>query len=179
MTMKPSAPLTGFVKAYESLHDGDLKKIGLQPKVCPAGYWTEGYGRVLLDHSGKMIKYSSKYSTIESVMPFATINTEAEAAADLAKGLELKAVDVRKWLKIPVSQNQFDALVSHAYNCGYSSTMYKLVNGGAPESEIKRWFTTKYITAGGKFMLGLQYRRNDEYEMWLKGDYKRDYKRSI
>lgn len=36
-----------IVKHYESLHDGDLKQIGLQPKLCPAGIWTQGYGRAM------------------------------------------------------------------------------------------------------------------------------------
>lgn len=29
-----------LIKEFESLHDGDLSVIGLQPKQCPAGIWT-------------------------------------------------------------------------------------------------------------------------------------------
>ena len=32
-----------LVKHFESLHDGDLTMIGLQPKLCPAGIWKAGY----------------------------------------------------------------------------------------------------------------------------------------
>ena len=36
-----------LVKSFEGIHDGDLTVIGLQPKMCPAGIWTVGYGRAL------------------------------------------------------------------------------------------------------------------------------------
>jgi lysozyme len=112
-------------------------------------------------------------------MKYRTISTETEAAAALMVDMDATARGVLKRLKICVSQNQFDALVSHAYNCGYSGTMYTLVNGRATEKSIKNWFTSKYITSRGVFLLGLQYRRNDEYEIWAGINYKREYKRSI
>ena len=177
--MEASKPLIRFIKHYESLHDGDLKKIGLQPKVCPAGFWTEGWGRVLIGPDGKMLKYGGKYTTIESVLPFSRIKTEAQADADLVEDLKRYANGVRKNLTVQVSQNQFDALLSHRYNCGHSATLYKLVNSCAPEKDIKRWFTTKYITAGGVYMKGLQYRRNDEWEIWAGINYDREYKLSV
>lgn len=46
--MKTSENGIILIKHYESLHDGDLSRIGLQPKMCPAGYWTEGYGHAIL-----------------------------------------------------------------------------------------------------------------------------------
>ena len=39
--MKTSQIGIDLIKHFEGLHDGDLKKIGLQPKKCPAGIWTE------------------------------------------------------------------------------------------------------------------------------------------
>ena len=38
--MKTSQIGISLIKHFEGLHDGDLKKIGLQPKKCPAGIWT-------------------------------------------------------------------------------------------------------------------------------------------
>ena len=61
-----------IVKHYESLHDGDLKKIGLQPKLCPAGIWTQGYGRAMRKKNGSFM--TSKNTT----------KAQAEAAADPA-----------------------------------------------------------------------------------------------
>ena len=39
--MKTSQKGINLIKYFESLHDGDLTEIGLQPKMCPAGIWTE------------------------------------------------------------------------------------------------------------------------------------------
>jgi lysozyme len=40
--MKISEKGLDLIKHFESLHDGDLTIVGLQPKMCPAGIWTEG-----------------------------------------------------------------------------------------------------------------------------------------
>ena len=40
--MKTGIKGIDLIKEFESLHDGDLKQVGLQPKMCPAGIWTEG-----------------------------------------------------------------------------------------------------------------------------------------
>lgn len=172
--MQHSKKLEEFIKAYETLHDGDLTKIGLQPKLCPANVWTEGWGETLIGPDGKMLRYSEKYKTIDDVLPFSNIYTECEANVALTLSLRRRGRQVAGWLKVPVSQQQFDALLSHFYNCGKSETLYRLVNNRAPEADIKNWFTTKYVTSGGVFMRGLQFRRNDEYEMWAFGDYQRD-----
>jgi GH24 family phage-related lysozyme (muramidase) len=34
---------------YESLNDGDLTLIGLQPKMDCCGIWTEGWGHAMVD----------------------------------------------------------------------------------------------------------------------------------
>jgi GH24 family phage-related lysozyme (muramidase) len=44
-----------LVKKYEGLHDGDSKQTGLQPKLCPANIWTEGYGRAMFGKDGKFL----------------------------------------------------------------------------------------------------------------------------
>lgn len=176
-TMKPSKLIYEFVKAFESLHDGDLNQIGLQPKLDATGNWTEGYGRLMV-RNGNALRVDN-YPTVDSVMKFRTISNETQALAALMVDMDKTARGVLTRLKIKVSQHQFDALVSHAYNCGYSGTLYTLINGKAKEQSIKNWFTSKYITSRGVFLLGLQYRRNDEYEIWAGINYKREYKRSI
>ena len=70
-------------------------------------------------------------------------------------------------LKVPLKQNQFDALVSHTYNTGGSDTLFKLINQNAPADQIKKWFTTKYITGGGKRLQGLVNRRNAEANLYF------------
>ena len=74
-----------LIKKWESLHDGDLKKIGLQPKMCPAGYWTEGYGNVIKDKSGKMLK---GIANKELAYSLTTVKTETEASEQLRKNID-------------------------------------------------------------------------------------------
>jgi lysozyme len=175
--MKPSYSLINFIKKYESLHDGDLHKIGVQPKSDPVGIWTEGYGRAMRKN-GKWMT-TEDYPTQADILPYATIKSEAEAEKALIEDLNKFSKQVMSRLDVDVTQSQFDALCSHSYNCGFSSTLYKLVNTKASEDKLKNWFTTKYITAQGVFLKGLQFRRNDEWEMFSKGDYKREYKISV
>ena len=75
---------------------------------------------------------------------------------------------VNSKLKVDVKQNQFDALVSHTYNTGGSTTLFKLVNMEADKDKIKDWFLTKYITANGKVLQGLKNRRLKEWELYNK-----------
>lgn len=175
--MKASQKIIEFIKKYESLHDGDLRAIGLQPKLDGAGIWTEGWGHAMTKN-GKFIKVRD-YPTINMVLPYRKIKTISDAnkflKSDIAKVEKL----VLRNLKTRVTQNQYDALVSHAYNCGISQTMYRLVNGKASQAKIKKWFTTKYITAQGIPLKGLRYRRNDEWEIYAGINYEREYKLSV
>ena len=75
---------------------------------------------------------------------------------------------VNSKLKVDVKQNEFDALVSHTYNTGGSTTLFKLVNMEANKDKIKDWFLTKYITANGKVLQGLKNRRLKEWELYNK-----------
>lgn len=156
--MKTSQIGISLIKHFEGLHDGDLKQIGLQPKKCPAGIWTQGYGSAMRDKNGNLLK--------GNVMPNVTIS-EKEAEQLLAKDLEVFENIVMQKVKVPLKQNQFDALVSHTYNTGGSDTLFKLINQNAPDEQIRKWFTTKYITGGGKRLQGLVNRRNAEAKLYF------------
>ena len=45
-----------LIKSYEGIMDGDPSTINLDPYLCPAGYWTIGWGHVVLDQQGNQIK---------------------------------------------------------------------------------------------------------------------------
>jgi len=70
-------------------------------------------------------------------------------------------------IKVALTQNQFDALVSHTYNTGGSDTLFSLINKKASDEAIKNWFTTKYITSGGKTLNGLIRRRKAEADLFF------------
>lgn len=148
-----------LIKHFEGLHDGDLKQIGLQPKKCPAGIWTEGYGIAMRDSNGNFLKGKD--------MPKGTISTEAEAVKQLADHLSVYENIVMRKIKVPLKENQFDALVSYTYNTGGSDTLFKLINQKAPIDQIKKWFETKYITANGKVLAGLVARRKAEAKLFF------------
>ena len=74
-------------------------------------------------------------------------------------------------IKVKVSQSQFDAMVSLAYNIGagafLKSTLLKKVNAGdfaGAGEEFLRWNKT-----GGKEVLGLTRRREREKQLFLSG----------
>lgn len=173
--MKSSLQILSFIKTYEQLHDGDLSMIGLQPKPDARGIWTEGYGHAIRKFNGKFLTLQD-CSTPALAAKYGQVKTEQEAYALLRWDVENVAEGVFRRLNVVVCQQQFDALVSHAYNCGYSDTLYRLVNSGAPEEEIKNWFLTRYITAGGRELKGLVLRRKDEWEIWKHAEYERNYK---
>ncbi len=155
-----------LIKTYESLHDGNLNKIGLQPKMCPAGIWTSGYGRALIDpRTGKFLKGIANKEYAETHF---TIPDEKTAINNLLEDLVKYEKIVNSKIKIKLTQNQFDALVSHTYNTGGSDTLFKLINEKATNQVIYNWFTTKYTTAGGEVLRGLVSRRKSEADLYFK-----------
>lgn len=162
--MKTSQIGIDLIKYFEGLHDGDLRLIGLQPKMCPAGIWTEGYGRAMRDKNGKFIKGIENKKLAYSRI---TIRTKEQAEIALREDLvEFEKIVLSK-LKVSVKQQQFDALVSHTYNTGGSDTLFRLVNNKSPNPDIKYWFENKYITGGGKKLKGLVERRKAEAKLYF------------
>ena len=157
--MRTSQEGINLVKHFEGLHDGDLKKIGLQPKKCPAGIWTEGFGSAMRGPDGKFLKGET--------MPNSTISL-AQAESLLAKDLQTFEAIVMRKIKVPLKQCQFDALVSHTYNTGGSGTLFKLINENAHISKIRDWWQNKYITGGGVLLRGLVERRKMEFNLFAR-----------
>lgn len=163
--MKTSVNGLNLIKEFESLHDGDSSMIGLQPKMCPAQVWTEGYGRAMRKKSGQFLKgIKDKKEAYANI----TINNKKEAEQALSEDLRVFERIVSSKVRIPLNQNQFDALVSYTYNTGGSDTLFKLINRKAPEGQIRKWFETKYITAGGRTLPGLIRRRKAEADLYFK-----------
>lgn len=118
---------------------------------CPAGIWTIGYG-----HTGSDV-YAGK-----------TI-TQAEADKLLKTDLMIHCNNVSKLVKVPLNQNQFDALVSFEYNIGYGafkdSTLLKLLNQKKyteASLQFERW-----VYAGKTRLQGLVNRRNAEKSLFI------------
>lgn len=100
-----------------------------------------------------------------------TVMTKQEINDAYAKELEPFATCVRKAVRVPLTNNQFTALVSFAYNVGegdfLKSTLLKVLNNGhsdqVPE-QLKQWVHGR--ATGNAIIPGLVNRRNAEIELW-------------
>ena len=113
------------------------------------GVWTIGYGHTKGVYEGMTI-------------------TQEEAEQMLLTELEEYEGYVEKYVTVPLTQNQFDALVVWVYNLGptnfRNSTLLKELNAGnynAAGQEITRW-----NKAGGKVLAGLVKRREAEAQLF-------------
>lgn len=98
--------------------------------------------------------------------------TEREAHEILMRDLEPVEKGVLKLVKVPLAQEQFDALVSFAFNCGLEnlkkSTLLKRVNKGEFDKVPAEFM--KWTKANGKEMKGLIRRRRAETALWRMVD---------
>lgn len=168
--MKTSKKGIDLIKRFESLHDGDLTFIGLQPKLCPANYWTEGYGSLVLDDKGRRIK---GYENKALAYKFSKVSTVEQAEEKLRTVLKLydgKVNDLIFSLALNVNQNQFDAIISFCYNLGLSnfinSTLLKKICEVPQNMEDIKYQFSRWNKAGGKILQGLTLRRAAEAKLF-------------
>jgi GH24 family phage-related lysozyme (muramidase) len=135
-----------LIKSFEGLR--------LDAYICPAGVATIGYGTT---------KINSQAVKVPSVI------TESQANDYLKTDVKAFEQSVNSAVSVPVTQNQFDALVSFTYNLGAgnlrSSTLLKKLNAGdyaGAADEFPKW-----NKAGGKELAGLTRRRNAERDLFL------------
>ena len=144
--MRMSAAGLATVKEFEGLR--------LKAYKCPAAVWTIGYGHT--SAAGAPI-----------VNPDLVI-TKDEAEEVLARDMEQYEEGVRKYVKVDLTQGQFDALVDFAYNAGVGalqkSTLLKKVNAEKFD-EVPAEFM-KWTRGGGKELPGLVRRRRAEVKLW-------------
>jgi lysozyme len=121
----------------------------LEAYKCAAGVWTIGYGHI-------------KGVTPESVI------TQEQAEQMLVEELNEYEGYINDMVTTPLSQNQFDALVSWVYNLGggnlKASTLLKVLNSGdfnGVPAQLMRW-----NKAGGKVLEGLTRRRQAEADLF-------------
>lgn len=170
--MKHSAQVIEIIKYFEGLHDGDLTIIGLQPKMCPAGYWTEGYGSRIFDDKGIVLRFEKDK---EKAYKFSKIKTEADALIQVDK--VLYSIDLQLApLKMNLNQNQYDGIVDFSYNAGLAalmtSTLYRKLkydpNDKTIAYEFSRWNKCEVRKGELVVMPGLVKRRAAEAELYFK-----------
>ncbi len=126
---------------------------GFRPKAyhCPAGLLTIGYGHV-----------------IRPGETFSDVITEEAASALLGTDVQSAESAVLRLITVSLTEGQFDALVSFAYNLGAGalqrSTLRQKVNRGEHRqvpAEFMRW-----TRGGGKELPGLVKRRDMEARLY-------------
>lgn len=139
-----------LIKSFEGYHT-KLPNGDCIAYRCPANVLTIGYGCTKGVREGM-------------------IWTEAQAKAALAKELATHESAVMRLVSVDLNQNQFDALVSFAYNCGNGalekSTLLKKLNAGdypGAQAEFMKW-----NKAAGKVLRGLSIRRAKEAALFAE-----------
>ena len=148
--MRPSKRCIDLIKQFEGLF--------LKPYLCPANVPTIGYGSIMYDN-GVKVKLTDP--------PI----TEARATQLLTWEVTNKSNGVLAAVKPTViNQNQFDALVSFAYNCGIGalqkSTLLRKVKTNPNDPTIRAEFA-KWNKGGGKVLAGLARRRKAESDLYF------------
>jgi lysozyme len=138
-----------LIKSFEGL--------SLKPYVCAGGINTIGYGNTYYTN-GKKVTLQDKPITKQ----------QAEELLKHSLSTYEKAVD--SFCRDDISQSQFDALVSFAYNLGTNalqkSTLIKKVNANPKDVTIADEFL-KWNKANGRVLVGLTRRRQAEANLYF------------
>lgn len=134
-----------------------FERLRLKPYHDAAGYPTIGYGHLLS---------RKKWADLPKGEP----TTKKEAVALLRRDVARSERAVVRLITVPISQGQFDALVSFTFNLGTralrESTLRRVLNKGEYHevpAQLRRW-----VFAGGKKLRGLVRRREAEVVLGLE-----------
>lgn len=143
--MKISAQGIGLLIHFEGFRDKAYRDS--------TGTWTIGYGSTKGVHPGQRM-------------------TREQASIRLYSDVDQAEAAVNRLVTVPLTQGQFDALVSFVYNLGpgalAKSTLLSRLNAGdypGAADEFLRW-----VKAGGRRLQGLVRRRAAERAMFLSED---------
>jgi lysozyme len=135
----------------------EFEGLSLVPYLCSAKVATIAYGSTFYP-SGK------KVTMQDAPISLATAKWMLKETADKF------AADVDKLIKSKLTQNQFNAIVSFAFNLGLTSlgrsTLLKKVNINPNDPTIAAEFA-KWNKAGGKVLNGLTKRRAKEAKLYF------------
>lgn len=149
--MKVSQVCYDFIKSFEG-----LSLAAYPDPATKAEPFTIGYGTTVYDDGRKA--------------RLGDVITKDRAEFLLKLQVDEKAKEIESYLPT-LNQNQFDALVSFAYNCGVNalkkSTLLKKVKKNASDPSIELEFM-KWDKAANKKLKGLTKRRQAEADLYFK-----------
>ena len=152
----PASPLGRELKKQENMRKENWNLLSGAP-------WTIGWGSTGIDFFN--------LTSDGKPTPIGPGTKWTQEQCDLRQEQDLVTVcdAVEKLLKVSITDNQFAALVSFAYNCGTSnlknSSLLKLVNGNQPRLAAEEFL--KWTKAQGLILPGLVRRREAERRLFL------------
>lgn len=137
--MRVSQDGIDLIKKWEGIEDGDPTTSNLDPYICPAGYWTIGWGHVVRDSNQQMLKGRAAGSVARAIYPRGISMEEAETL--LRDDLRSFDFEMRRSLRdAPATQWQYDALIALAFNIGGTafnqSTVLRMHRAGQCSSAL-------------------------------------------
>lgn len=176
-------------KQYSFDKKGQLIEQNLVSEKCVGfiGSWEGFYEKVYADpYYGESVKdywtigYGTCYCSIPEAFPDGLESTCTKEQA--LNWLKQEASKYSEKLKndldnkgVSLTSNEFDALISFAYNCGiqslFGSTLYNYIcNGGRDSLKVKEYFRM-WNKANKEYSDGLDRRRISESNLFITGDY--------
>ena len=154
-----------LIKSFEGLPDGDPTTVNLDPYLDPVGIWTIGWGHAIRVGSD-YLRGAQNRARARALYPGGI--TIAQAEALLRGDLMDTCRDVESAVSVPLSDNQFAALVSFTFNLGIGnlrrSTLLRLLNAGDFAGAAQEF--NKWNRAGGRVLRGLTRRREAEAKLF-------------
>jgi len=165
-------PAIELIMRFEGIADGDRSTTNLDPYLCPAGYWTIGWGHVVRDASGRMLKGAAAAGRAKAIYPLGITYQQAEAllADDVARfHVDLTHILAHDGTDLLLNNNQYCALLSFVFNIGIgaferSTLLQRLQYRWFDDVpfQLKRWTRGRL-----KELPGLKRRREAEARLWL------------
>lgn len=171
----PSTKGLDFVKSFESfvpyVYDDLRSPIRVNGKMQYRewkrgdpirGTLTIGYGHT------DAAKYKLGFKLKDAPAGFRI--TEEKASEILDVDLDECEQQVNELVKVPITQGQFDALLSFTFNCGAGNLRSLIVPLNKGDYTGTRRKFDLYTRSKGKVLRGLQRRRDGEQALWDDGD---------
>lgn len=155
-----------LIKSFEGILDGNPKTVNLDPYLDPIKIWTIGWGHAIT-FGERFLRGAADRNLAKQLYPSGI--TRAEAEQLLAHDVVEHTRDLETIVKVPLTDNQFAAIASLAFNIGVAgfkrSSLLKYLNRGDYKTAATRF--APWNTAGGKVLKGLVRRRKAERDLFL------------
>lgn len=146
-----------IIKRFEGIIRDKINPDRVVSYQDSIGVWTIGYGSTKNPFTGEKVTQGM-------------VIDENTALSWLQEEIKTRVAAIKRLIKVPVNQNQLDALTSLAYNIGLGafqrSTLLRLLNANAPKIQVADQFL-RWNKAGGKEVRGLTIRRQLERKLFL------------